>query len=237
MKLSAPVFRLRRAARLLSRERSIPLHRALDEIARREGFRSWSHLVSCSRTHSPAAAILERLSPGDMVLVGARPRQGKTLLALDLAVSAARAGRPAFFFTLDWTEADVVGAIAAIGEDPKTLPDGFTLDTSDDICADTIVERTGSAPAAPLVAIDYLQALDQRRTTPALSEQVATLKAYAQASGATIVAISQIDRSFDLRADRLPGLADIRLPNPLDLALFDRTCFLSEGKIQFEAAA
>ncbi|RMB04577.1 hypothetical protein [Eilatimonas milleporae] len=39
MKLSAPVFRLKRRARTLAREEKIPLHQALDRLARREGFR------------------------------------------------------------------------------------------------------------------------------------------------------------------------------------------------------
>ena len=42
MKLSAPVYRLKREARLLSRRGNIPLHKTLDRIAATEGFRSWS---------------------------------------------------------------------------------------------------------------------------------------------------------------------------------------------------
>src|SRR5579862_7868029 len=39
MKLSAPIYHLKRKARLLSREKKIPLHEALDRIAIEEGFR------------------------------------------------------------------------------------------------------------------------------------------------------------------------------------------------------
>ena len=51
MKLSAPVYRLKRNARLLSRQKKIPLIQALDEIARQEGCESWSLLAArlCGR--------------------------------------------------------------------------------------------------------------------------------------------------------------------------------------------
>ncbi len=34
-----------------------------------------------------------------------------------------------------------------------------------------------------------------------------------------------------------PDLGDVRLPNPLDLKLFDKSCFLNNGQIQFQAAS
>ena len=45
MRLSAPVYQLKRKARLLSRTDNIPLHEALDRIAVREGFAAWSLLL------------------------------------------------------------------------------------------------------------------------------------------------------------------------------------------------
>jgi hypothetical protein len=56
MKLSAPVYRLRRNAKLLSREKKIPLVRALDEIARQEGYKSWSLLAARLSAEPPAKA-------------------------------------------------------------------------------------------------------------------------------------------------------------------------------------
>jgi hypothetical protein len=41
MKLSAPLYHLKRKAKLLSRAENIPLHEALDRVARQEGFRAW----------------------------------------------------------------------------------------------------------------------------------------------------------------------------------------------------
>ena len=47
-----------------------------------------------------------------------------------------------------------------------------------------------------------------------------------------LVFISQIDRSFDPSIERCPGLNHVRLPNPLDLKLFNKACFLHNGELE-----
>lgn len=234
MKLTAPIFRLRRRAKLLARAEEIPLHKALDQVARGEGFRSWSHLAASQSDLRPAREILAQLAPGDLVLLGARPGHGKTLLALELVIEATRRGRRGFLFTLEDTEAAALSRLRSLGVDPNTIT-SFTLDTSDDICADHVIRRLSEAPGDAVAVIDYLQLLDQRRRNPEIADQIRTLKAFAGASGSIIVVISQIDRSFELRARPVPELSDVRLPNPLDLTLFTKSCFLHEGEIRFQA--
>ena len=90
------------------------------------------------------------------------------------------------------------------------------------------------APAGSLATIDYLQILDQKRSTPELGLQLRTLSEFAQASGTIIVLVAQIDRSFNESGKDLPDLSDIRLPNPVDLSDFSAACFLSEGQVRFE---
>lgn len=111
----------------------------------------------------------------------------------------------------------------------------MTIDTSDGICAEYIVDRLKGSPPGSVAVIDYLQLLDQKRAHPEVSEQVRTLKNFAGSSGQIIVMISQIDRSFDPGAKPLPGLADVRLPNPVDLTLFTKTCFLHDGEARLES--
>ena len=53
---------------------------------------------------------------------------------------------------------------------------------------------------------------------------------YAKQQGIIFVFISQIDRSYDLLDQQLPGIENIRLPNPLNLKLFDKACFISNGE-------
>lgn len=55
MTLSAPIYRLKRRAKLLSREAGIPLNQALDRVAKDEGFRIWSLLVARNPAQSAAA--------------------------------------------------------------------------------------------------------------------------------------------------------------------------------------
>lgn len=35
----------------------------------------------------------------------------------------------------------------------------------------------------------------------------------------------------------MPDLADVRLPNPLDLKLFDKMVFLNNGLVEFKVAS
>ncbi len=111
----------------------------------------------------------------------------------------------------------------------------FECDASDAIDASYIVSRLGSPEPGSIAIVDFLQILDQRRESPPLMEQVGTLKAFARERGVIIAFISQIDRSYDPAVKPLPDLGDIRLPNPLDLKLFDRACFLNDGMAEIIA--
>ena len=236
MRLSAPVYHLKREAKLLTRKDNIPLHEALDRIAAREGFDSWSLLASKASAATPAGKLFALMEQGDLVLVGARPGQGKTLMSLKLAVEAMKTGSRGVFFTLEYSERDVLDRFRAIGAEPAHFDGLFEFDNSDAISADYIVRTLESAPRGTLVVIDYLQLLDQRRENPDLMIQVRTLKSFARDRGLILVFISQIDRSYDPSKKPCPDISDVRLPNPLDLSLFDKTCFLNNGKVRFQAA-
>ncbi|MBY5400725.1 DNA helicase [Rhizobium sp. WSM1274] len=236
MKMSAPIYHLKRKARKLSRAEDMPLHQALDRIALEEGYGGWSLLAAKAAAEAPAGKLFQQLRPGDLLLVGARPGHGKTLMGLELAVEAMKSGRPGVFFSLEYTEEDIVDRFRAIGVDRARFERLFEFDGSDAISSAYIAERLAAAPRGTLVVIDYLQLLDQRRENPELSVQVRTLKAFARERGLIVVFISQIDRSYERSQKPLPDIADIRLPNPLDLKLFDKMCFLNNGQVAFQAA-
>jgi hypothetical protein len=236
MKLSAPIYHLKREAKLLARQQGIPLHDALDRLARQEGYGGWSLLAARHAAASPAAKLYGRLTPGDLVLVGARPGHGKTLMALELAIEAMKSGHRSVFFTLEFTEKDILNRFGVLGVEPAQFGSLFAFDCSDAISAGYIQAALGSAPSGTLVVIDYLQLLDQRRESPPLSEQVGALKSFAGDRGLVIVFISQIDRAYDPSTKPYPEMQDVRLPNPLDLTLFDKTCFLNNGNVQLQAA-
>lgn len=235
MKLSAPVYRLKRKARVLARKDGIPLHLALDRVAIGEGFGAWSLLAAKSGDALSARGVLARLAPGDLLLIGARPGHGKTLLSLQLAIEAMKAGRRAVFFTLEYTAKDVLGHFRALGVEPAQFEALFSFDDSDAMSAAHIIQALADTLPGTLAIVDYLQLLDQKRGNPELTDQIRDLKAFAREKGLILVFISQIDRSYDPAVKPCPDLRDIRLPNPLDLSLFSKTCFLNEGEVRFQA--
>lgn len=236
MKLSAPIYYLKRQARDLSRNENIPLIKALDRIAGKEGFSSWSLLAARASAASPSSELLDRLNPGDMVLLGARPGQGKTMMGLQLIAEAVKQGRRGVFFTLEYNDTDVLSRFKTVGGNLAAANGLFEFDNSDAINSDYIMDRLASAQPGTIAVIDYLQLLDQKRCNPELMVQIRALKAFASDNGLIMVFISQIDRSYDASAKSCPDLADVRLPNPLDLALFDKSCFLNDGRMRIGTA-
>jgi len=232
MKLSAPIYILKQQAKAMSRQENVRLHVALDRIAVREGFKAWSHLSASWQPEAPGSSLFALLQAGDLVLLGSRPGQGKTLLALGLAVEAMKRGQRAAFFSLEFTPADVAHSFDILGQDLRAFDDRFLVDVSEDMSASHIQSRLAATPPGTLVLIDYLQLLDQRRDKPALDQQVRDLKAFALARKAIVVCLSQISRSYQPTARPCPDLDDVRLPNPLDLSLFSKACFIHDGKMQ-----
>lgn len=231
MKLSAPIYQLKRKAKLLSRSEGIPLHKALDQVAVTEGSSQWSALAAKYAAATSAQKLYTQLQSGDLVLLGARPGHGKTLLSLVLANEALKAGNESVFFTLEYTEQQCFERFGAIGIDPAQYAATFRCDCSDQICAGYMVRKLELCKPGTLVVVDYLQLLDQRRENPELMDQIRTIKLFARERQVSFVFISQINRSFEHAKKRFPDLGDVRLPNPLDLTLFDKACFLSDGEV------
>lgn len=232
MKLSAPIFQLKRRAKALSRKAQIPLTEALNRIAESEGFHSWSLLAARYAKRDPAPVILGALEPGDMALIGARPMQGKTMLALKLLAEARKAGRFCALFSLEYTRAEATEVLKASGLEASDV----LLDTSDAICADYMMAKLAGVEAGAVVVVDYLQALDHQREKPPLADQISALKAFAARTGLTFVFIAQIDRHYDETTKAIPDITDVRMPNKVDSTLFNKTCFLREGEIMFSRA-
>lgn len=236
MKFSAPIYQLKRQAKTIAREQKIALNQALDMVAQREGFVRWSMLAAQVDFDQPVLHISCKLAPGDLVLLGGRPGQGKTLLGLKLALAHIRNESSAYFFTLEYLEQEVLSRLSGIGydaEDTKRLH----IDTSNDISSEYIEQCLVDAPRKAVVVIDYMQLLDHRRETPPLNEQLHQLKRVASDREVSIVLISQINREFELSGRGFPGLMDVRLPNEADLELFNKTCFVHKDKVRFRAAA
>jgi replicative DNA helicase len=234
MRLSAPIYHLKRRAKLLARDEKIALHEALDRIAHEEGFAEWSLLSSRLAKNLSSKVLLSRLTDGDLLLLGARPGHGKTLLGLQLLLDAAREGRKAVFFTLEYTERETRERIRSFDGSSQGIDDRLEIVTSEDISADFIVQYLSGSPQGIVALIDYLQILDQQRSKPALSAQMLVLQEFARKTGAILVFVSQIDRSFDPECEPVPGIRDIRLPNSIELGIFSKACFLHDGEVRLQ---
>jgi replicative DNA helicase len=237
MKLSIPIYQLKRQAKLMARDENIPLHTALDRIARDEGFATWSLLSARVATCATASDMLSRLSDSDLLLLGARPGHGKTLLGLQLLLDAARDGRKGVFFTLEYTEQETRERIRSLEGETSVLDGALEIVTSDEICADYIIRHLADGPRRTVAVIDHLQILDQKRNKPELSAQIVALQEFARKTGIILAFISQIDRSYDPETKPLPDMQDLRLPNKVDVGLFSKACFLHEDRTQFQAIA
>lgn len=234
MILSVPIYVLKRRAREMARRNGIALTTAQNRLARLEGYQSWSHLAAADADTGRAARLLGQLKQGTLVLLGARPGQGKTLLGLELLAEATTQGRPAAIFTLEYTHAEVAAHLAEVS--PATPPTAIAIDTSDLMSAAHVTHKLAAMPKGGVAVIDYLQLMDQRRNTPPLADQVETLKGLANLRQITLISLSQIDRNYDATVKPVPDQDDLRLPNPLDLTAFDQMVFLQDGTLRVKAA-
>ncbi len=237
MKLSAPIFQLKRRAKLMARNSGVSLNQALDQIAREEGFPQWS-LLSANVSSSPLSeTVLSQLLPGDLLLIGGRPGHGKTKLGLRLLLDGVRNGRKAFLFTLEFTDQQARKHLKALDAPSGDAAEAVRIFTSDQIDADYIIQQMSEVEPGTIAVIDFLQLLDQQRSKPVLSEQLQTLHEFAKRKGAVLGFMSQIDRSFDTGGKRLPDIGDVRLPNFIDLGLFSKACFVHNGEAQLQNVA
>lgn len=233
MKLSAPIHVLKAQAGQLKKEKSITNTEALNLIANREGYNSWSLLQSKKDDMFPKSydEILDFFNPGDIILIGARPSKGKTLFTIGLFVQAIkRKLAPNYFFTLSEVHKDIAGRIAVYDEtigNEKEHQGFTTVDYSDDISADYIIEKTKTTISKKsIIVIDYLQLLDEKRSKPSLEEQVLKLKKFAVEKECIVIFISQVNREVENRLDNKPLMEDVRLPNPLNLKFFNKIIML-----------
>ena len=242
MKLSAPLHQLKSNAKKIKKDNNISLTEALNQVAKSEGYLSWSLLQAQQKRILPKTKedILEYLQPGDLMLIGSRPGFGKTQCSLDILAQALDEKRHCYFFSLEYNQTNITKHFSQLLTNDVTAR-YLLIDLCDDISANYIIEKTqDTIGSADIVVIDYLQLLDQKRSNPELQQQIESLKNYARKTKCIIIFISQLDRSFDVNKYALPRINDIRMPNKFDVLQFNKLMLIHENRrlflkpVQFE---
>lgn len=229
MKLSTPIFQLKRRAKLMVRNNAIPLHEALDQIACEEGFAAWSLLSAHVAAGSLSKDLFSRIVNGDMLLLAGRPGQGKTALAFELLRAAAGDGRQSILFTLEMTEQQVrkrTGQHAGAQREIEIV-------TSDEICADYMIRYLSPAKSGTFAVIDYLQLLDQQRHKPDLSQQVTVLAEFAKRLALFSLSSRRLTAHLIRKSNEFPICAISAFPTCLIWACSPKPAFCITAKRNF----
>jgi replicative DNA helicase len=183
---------------------------------------------------------LAGLQRSNLVIVGARPSMGKTAFALGMAAHAAMQGTGVLFFSLEMSHLEIAQRMlcAEARVDAARMRNGRLLETDwgkvsnaigrlseiplyvDDNPNITVMDirakarRLASRDRLGLVVVDYLQLMSGRSSAEnrqvEVSEISRGLKILARELQVPVVALSQLSRNLEARADKRPVLADLR---------------------------
>jgi replicative DNA helicase len=184
--------------------------------------------------------------PGQVILVAARPSQGKSTLALNIAENVADQNKVALFGSLEMARAELqIKSISRAGRiDGRRLQTGLVSDEEKGRMKGAIedvrrreshlfVEDSGSITVQQLAAtasrmlrqggldlivVDYIQLMSA--TGDNRTEEVGRisrgLKRLAMRLGVPILALSQMSRAIESRTDKRPTLSDLRESGALE---------------------
>lgn len=193
------------------------------------------------------------LQKSELILLAARPAMGKTALALNIAQHAAEDGKIVALFSLEMSKAQLgarlvssLSGVAATKINSGTMTDeeyramlnavdliGNSRLFVDDTGALTVAglrmkaKRFKQEHGLDLIVVDYLQLMQStamNNRVQEISEISRGLKLLARELNIPILALSQLNRSVEMRADKRPQLSDLRdsgsLEQDADIVMF-----------------
>ncbi len=180
------------------------------------------------------------LHNSDLILIAARPAMGKSTLALNIAQYAASRGKvPTAFFALEMSKEQLVNRLlsseALVDAGKMKVGDldandwdrltkaakmyynaPFYLDDTASVSINEIrskCKRLKQEKNLGLIVIDYLQLMQGRKSESRqqeVSDISRSLKMMAKELNVPVIALSQLSRASEQRADHRPMLADLR---------------------------
>lgn len=190
--------------------------------------------------YSMLDGMLQGMRPGNLVVLAARPSQGKTTFALNMACNVMRHQKKhVCMFSFEMSADEIIKSMVShIGGINLQALKGECLSDADlakfsyavgiiSQCSMKIYE-TGSGintvkktakeycranPDCGLIIIDYIQLMTKKNAenrTAEVSAITREIKLLAKELGLPILALSQLNRNKDARADKSPVLSDLR---------------------------
>lgn len=179
------------------------------------------------------------LKKSDLIILAARPSMGKTALALNIATEAASRGNSTLIFSLEMSRNQLNQRIlSATSKIPATkIQQGILSDREreslishatnlenlklhiDDTAGISLSDlkmearRVKREHGLDLIVVDYLQLMQETRAENRQQEVSAIsrgLKALARELDIPIIALSQLSRAVEMRAEKKPQLSDLR---------------------------
>ena len=178
------------------------------------------------------------LKAPDLIILAARPAMGKTALAMNIAMRAAR-DVPVLIFSLEMSKGQLMDRVYSSfsGVNLTRIINGMTSKDEDNAISDAMgrldgrkfaIDDTGDLSISELkmrarqfkhqnglglIVVDYLQLIRggiKENRVQEVSEISRGLKALAKELNVPVFALSQLSRNVELRAEKKPQLSDLR---------------------------
>ena len=164
------------------------------------------------------------LQRADMIILGARPSMGKSSLAVNMAVNAAKSGQTCGVFSLEMTREQL--AMRILASEAKIDSHRLRLGLYTHMEEDRIIDSIGRLSGLPvfiddtsyqdLLVVDYLQLVQgkqkwgQSNRVQEITEISRELKVLAGDLKVALIACSQLNRMVENRPNNRPRLSDLR---------------------------
>jgi len=173
--------------------------------------------------------------PGNLIIIAGRPSMGKTALALALCQNSAKLNNPVGLFSLEMSDSEIAARFLSSVSGYTNVQirnadinlDDLALKSNDIAGLPIIIDDTPGLSlmelrskvkkmilkhGVELVIVDYLQLMTAEAGNR--EQEVATvsrgLKGIAKEFNIPVIALSQLNREVENRADKRPRLADLR---------------------------